>query len=132
MLFQIIFYPNCVGIWFGQFSSVTWALPIHVWASRGSSLDSEIWGFTKLDLQLITSKYFRFCPRILKYRRPNETEIDGQFQTKPGTELVSRLELAPLWFSYHTKVIVYDVGMLVFYYSGFFCGFMCQQVVAHL
>ena len=80
-----------MGIWFGQFSSVTWALPIHVWASRGSSLDSEIWGFSKLDLQLITSKYFRFCPRIFKYRRPIETEIDGQFQTKPGTELVSKL-----------------------------------------
>ena len=63
---------------------------------------------------------------VLNYRRPNETEIDGQFQTKPDTELVIRLELAPLWVSYHTKV-GFDMGMLVFYYSGFFCGFMCQH-----
>ena len=68
---------------------------------------------------------------VLKYRRPNETEIDGHFQTKSDTELVIRLELAPLWVSYRTKV-GFDMGMLVFYYSGFFCGFMCQQFVAHL
>ena len=47
---------------------------------------------------------------VLKYRRPNETKIDGQFQTKPDTELVIRLELAPLWVSYRTKV-----GFLLFW-----------------